>query len=141
MMSIIDENAFKKFEMIRPRKHIPIVEQQYIGDFETIFTLSNNERILYCELGDTWTFINSRDPEKQELTYDEWKSEFSRRLKNKLALKHIKQKELAEYLGVSPVTMNGYINGKRIPDVHTIRRISKMLECTLEELTNFDYLL
>lgn len=39
----------------------------------------------------------------------------------------IRQKDLAKELNISPSTLNGYITGYRMPDIHTLNRIANVL--------------
>ena len=46
----------------------------------------------------------------------------------------IKQKELAEYLGVSQQTISKFINGEKIPSLARLMQIAERLNVTLDEL-------
>ena len=50
--------------------------------------------------------------------------------------KDMSQKELADKVGLSEVTLSRYVNGVREPRVTTVIRIAKALECKVEDLYN-----
>lgn len=67
--------------------------------------------------------------ENESLTAEEMeklKGIFSRSIKNLCEEKQITQRELAERLGVTEITMSLWVQGKRVPDVETI---SKIVDC------------
>lgn len=49
-------------------------------------------------------------------------------------LRKMKQRELAEKVGVTRLTIARYESGARKPDVYTLQKISEVLGCTLEDL-------
>lgn len=46
----------------------------------------------------------------------------------------IKQKELAEKVGVTQVSMSRYVTGERVPRLNTLKEIAKILKTTPEYL-------
>lgn len=44
------------------------------------------------------------------------------------------QPDLAQRIGVTPEAVSQYENGKRIPRVSTLFRLTEVLECTTEDL-------
>ena len=57
------------------------------------------------------------------------------RIRRVLKEKHITQRELAAALYLTPSTINGYIQARRLPDCETLARIAIYLD------TSTDYLL
>ena len=57
------------------------------------------------------------------------------RIRKVLQEKHITQRELAAALYLTPSTVNGYIQARRLPDCETLARIAIYLD------TSADYLL
>lgn len=64
----------------------------------------------------------------------EFCEEFGRRLKIALAKSKISQRELAERVGVSHVSINRYANGNRIPKAVSMVKIAKITGVDLEWL-------
>lgn len=50
--------------------------------------------------------------------------------------KHIQQKDLAEWLGVSKVSVSYWCNNQTNPSIHTLLNIAKVLEVKVSELIN-----
>ena len=136
-----NSNAFRLFECYDADSSKRAIDQVYIGDFETVFILDNGDRILFNELGNTITFIQPLPPEQIDLTEEQWLSEFSRKIKKKMKLKLFTQTDLADELGISRMSISRYVNGKRVPDYLLLKRFAKVLNCPLEEITDFWYLL
>lgn len=44
------------------------------------------------------------------------------------------QVQLAEKIGVNPVTMSRWMNGVRTPTVYAMKRIARALGCTIDDL-------
>lgn len=61
-------------------------------------------------------------------------SEFSENLKRIRETKNKKQKEIAQLIGVSEPTYSNYENGKREPNILTIKKIAKALNVSGDEL-------
>ncbi len=135
-----NNNIYRMFSLYCPNYADLAYKQKYLGDFETLFFLKDGDKILFDELNKKWKLI-STSPDKTELTDDEWVAEFSRKLKKKLSLKHVLQKDLAKALNVSTFAVNRYVNGTQTPPILILRKIAGILGCSVEELTNFDYLL
>lgn len=138
-MNSIDENTRKKFELLYPMRGREIIKQTPTNYTETIFELSDGSRIVYDDLDDV--IIPIRQRETDYLPEEEWDHEFARRLKKMMYIRSMTQKELANKVGVSENAMSSYINGRRVPKTYMVQRIAETLHCSMEYLTNFDYLL
>ena len=55
-----------------------------------------------------------------------------REFRQKLA---ISQKQLATYIGVTDAAISQYEKGKRKPDLEILKKLSKVFNCTLDDLT------
>lgn len=53
---------------------------------------------------------------------------------NMLVAKRIKQRELAEAIGATEVSVSRWVNGDRIPKATTCIQIAKVLDCKVEDL-------
>ena len=58
------------------------------------------------------------------------------RLQHELVRNNMKQRDLANAVGVSEVSMSRYVNGTRMPKGDILVRIAEVLRTTLEYLTN-----
>lgn len=59
---------------------------------------------------------------------------FSKNLRVYMALLEIKQRDLAKQCGLSSVTINYYISGKRSPNLESAARIADALNIRVEDL-------
>lgn len=139
-MSNWSENTLKLFNEYWPSYTDKVIDQKEIGDFETVFTLTDGERILFDEMGCTLRFIHPIPPEQFHLFHEQWLKEFSRKVKKKMKIRRITQTELAEKLDISSVTVGRYVNGKRRPDYLFMLDLSNILNCDINEISNFWYL-
>ena len=116
-----------------------ITSQRKISDSEYIFIMNDGKKYLYETIGDIVKQIGcfNTDYVNDEL----WKKEFSRRVKKMAFRKGYYIKDLAVKLGISENTMSRYMNGKTIPNAFMVKRLSEILGCSIDYLTNFDYLL
>lgn len=138
-MSYTNYDALYNFKLYYPNKNVEVIDQIYVGDGETVFTLSDGNKVLFDEL--TCGFMRIRPNETGELLDEDWRKEFKRRLRKKILFSRKSQKDIAEAIGISTNTMSNYVNGRRIPDARIIDRLARVLNCTANDLTNFDYLL
>lgn len=60
----------------------------------------------------------------------------TQRLKEELVINNIKQRDLANRVGVTEVSMSRYCNGTRMPRRHILVKIASVLNITPEYLTN-----
>lgn len=56
-------------------------------------------------------------------------------LKSKMALLRYTQKSLAEEIGINTMTMTSMLNGKNLPSLNVMRKISTTLHLTPQEIT------
>ena len=134
-----DKYIRRNFCLTYAIKENEIVSQTDISPSEVIFELTNGTRILY-DMIDNY-IIHVGYPELDHVTDEMWKREFTRRLKKMTAINGYFMKDLAERIGISEHMMSHYVTGKQIPNGYLIKRMSEELGCSIEYLTNFDYLL
>lgn len=59
---------------------------------------------------------------------------FSKNLRNLLEERNETQKELADYVGVSPASVNFWFNGKKIPKIDKIKKIASFFHVPVQAL-------
>lgn len=128
-----------KFCLSMSVRNEDITSQRKISDSEYIFIMNDGKKYLYETIGDIVKQIGcfNTDYVNDEL----WKKEFSRRVKKMAFRKGYYIKDLAVKLGISENTMSRYMNGKTIPNAFMVKKLSEILGCSIDYLTNFDYLL
>lgn len=68
-----------------------------------------------------------------EMTEQEFRSEFSKRLKSVMDKLHISQKNLAEKTEINQITISNYITGKSTPGFYNVYKIAMVLHCSVED--------
>lgn len=68
------------------------------------------------------------------MTEQEWREEFSKRVKYKMDLLNMSQRELAKRSGVAEGSLSRYLGCLRTPRADTVVNISKALKCKVAEL-------
>lgn len=135
------DDALYRFELMFPTYYKDIVNYKYIGDWETVFTLSDNSKVIFDEFHETIKIIKPRTKNNLDLSEQEWREEFSRKLKRKMEFRGITQKEFAADIGISVHTMCNYTTGKSTPSAHVVAKMASIFRCSISELTDFSYLL
>ena len=60
--------------------------------------------------------------------------QFAKRVRCRLNILHMKQNELAEQVGISPITLSRYMKGHRRVPFELVCRMAEVLECTPNDL-------
>lgn len=71
------------------------------------------------------------------MTRQEWLDRFSLKLRQLMKEKDITQRELADKLYVSEVTVSKYVNGNMMPSVRMVINISYELNVSIDSFTYF----
>lgn len=104
-----------------------IIEHYMLNEWELVIRLRNGDRFVY----DSFCNIVRFDSYGDKLTDEEELKEFKRNLKKMLDRRFMTQEDLANKIGVDRVTVNRYLNGKRIPDAIVLVKIAKALDCSV----------
>lgn len=104
------------------------------ADPETLKKLAPYLEIPYETLMQAAGYIDIDSLSTNTISNIETTTTFSDRLKKLRTEKGILQKELAEYLNVSRVTITQYENGSRSPDDETKKKIAKYFNVSLDYL-------
>lgn len=70
----------------------------------------------------------------EQLTDDECKKEFGRRLQQLLYSKGMTQEDLAEAVGTSQTIISQYVSGRVNPSFSKVDKICRVLNCSMDEL-------
>lgn len=137
-----NENQFvtKRFKLLFPSYADEIIRCKYIGDGETIFYIRDGSKVIFDDLEGSATYIAPRDSNDICLSEEEWRREFARKLKRKLKLRYMTQKELASLTGISYASLRKYMHAESTPNAYILNKISKVLKCHDAELIYFSYL-
>lgn len=106
------------------------------AQYEITIKLTGDRRYAFNMSGGLYLIYDGE--ENLNISDDEWKRIFSRKLYDRMCIIHITQEQLAEEIGVSQVMVSKYMNGKAIPSCTTLRRIARALRCSTSELMNYE---
>ena len=75
----------------------------------------------------------------KDLTEQQERIYFAYRLRSLMGRKGLGQEEFAELLGTSQVMISRYITGKVAPSVFTVRKMAKILDCSIDDIFYQNY--
>lgn len=77
------------------------------------------------------------DNDINDISEEEFKEEFARRLRKKIKNLGMSIEEFAIDSGVSKQMLHKYLNGSSIPSAYSLMKIAASLGCSISELTEF----
>lgn len=99
-----------------------------------------NELILQCQDGSVYIYNDYKNTIRKiiqnsdELTEEERRSEFGRKLRYLISKNGYTQAEFADLVGISQPILNGYITGRNTPSFTVVCRLSDILGCSTDDL-------
>lgn len=111
-------------------KEDEIEEARMVNDFDVLFVFKNGRRILIDS--DTYYF-RELYPEDHELTDEQRRYEFKRRLRTMMRRKNINQEELARCLGTTQTVISRYVTGESVPSYIVMEKIAEILNCSMDD--------
>ena len=109
-----------------------VLEIRELNEWDLLFIFKDGRKVIY----DTFTGYhrNLFYEDVKELTDEQERKEFAYRLRSMMKRKFITQEQLAELTNTSQVMISRYINGQCLPNVLVVRKIAKVLDCSMDEL-------
>lgn len=107
-----------------------------IGTFRIIVELDNGEVYMYDDMlkGDR---LLAKDI--YNLTGDDLSRIFRCRLDTAMNNARVSQRELANRIGVTQAAISYYLSGTNEPNLYTIHKLAKALDCSVEDLISIDF--
>lgn len=134
MSKSFEDYMFKDFKLYYPEDSHGVVSYESFDRLQLMINLEDGRKLLY-DYRQKW--IRYIRPEKDQMTEEKFKFEFSQRLQEKMEIKAYGQSYLAEISGVSQATINKYINCRVTPSLYNVRKLAKALSCSVDELLRF----
>lgn len=69
---------------------------------------------------------------------ERWKQKFAAALKSKIDAKGYVITDLGARADIIPANIYKYLDGESMPTAYTINKLASVLDCTTDELINFD---
>lgn len=109
---------------------------------EIIVYMKNGDVLRYDNVGKTIAYC--RQYERDEfgdymLDEKEYREAFASKLRRVMTVRRMNQRMLSDETGISATTLSHYMNGRNLPDLRNVMRICRALDCSVEELTEYDY--
>lgn len=131
----VNQELIESYKLYCPFLYKDTVDIREIDGWTIMATLEDGTRYLYYS--DTNIFSKlPNDPE--DMTEDECRKEFSRRISRIMLYKGITQKILSERTGIPQSRISDYITGKRSPSFYNVDKIAKALGCSMDRLRYYD---
>lgn len=123
--------VFKNFESHFSEMADRVVEYYNSGYMEITVRLNDGSVVLYDDLWDSITYL---PPDSNNLSEEEFRLDFGRRLRKVMMLKRMTQTELTHMTGIPQYLISNYLNGKTMPSFYNIDKLAKALGCSTDEL-------
>lgn len=106
-----------------------VTKYKFLNDDEILFKLKDGTQMIY-----DFTMNGRRNIiYKNKLNDEQLKKEFRFRLKAMLIHAGITQKDFAEKIGVSEVSIVRYLKGERVPTYILLKRMADVLHCKVDD--------
>lgn len=132
----MDQDLYRNFRMYSSISDDEIRTIRQISPFEIELTTYDDARIIYDDRL-SGVYIERDHSEENPRTKEEWEQEFAKRLYHAMRRRGYTQTDLANILEVSPVVVNGWVNGKHMPRLDMTVRIAHVLKYPVERLVDF----
>lgn len=129
------ENLLRNLEAYDPTLYEHMESYRQISNFELVVVRDDGRKYLYDDM--LHGFRRLAD-DSDNMTEEQVKREFGRRLKQMLNIKGMTQKELSEAIGVSQISLSKYITGDAAPSFPKVDKIAKVLNCSVDYFRHID---
>lgn len=101
------------------------------GIYGLFIRMKDGRKLYYDNIDDSiWKLPDDKD----NMTEEEYRREFGRRLRMIMRRQGINQLTLAEQAGLTQPQLSKYMNGKTTASSYVVRKIARVLNCSLDEL-------
>ena len=129
-------SIFVEFKRMFPTIASTVTSGYASGLHEITVFLEDGSKLIYDRLDETIRYLAGRLT--SDRTEEIWRKEVGRRLRRKMYLSGITQKELSDRTGIPQSNISKYINGQATPSSYNLIMIAEVLKCSTTELTCFD---
>lgn len=123
------------------KQHYPHLSKKMVdwfpsGQLEITVTLNDGTMVRFDLIGPSLSYIYETGVLDDDYDEQYCKKQFSRNLSTKMKRMGMTQNELSKTTGISLVSLSKYVNGKALPTVYNLNKLSKSLRCSTSELTD-----
>lgn len=134
----MDQDLWQYVMQIDPFvKEKDVINIEELNDWDLLITFKSGRKVLY----DIYTgyYKNVYYENINELTEEQERKEFAYRLRSLMGRKWITQEQLAETVGLTQAMISRYVRGEAIPSAIVLRKISKALDCSMDDFFDKNY--
>lgn len=128
---MFDGQLLRNFKLQFPKVSERMTTYERYNETELIVCLDDNSIILYDDLSGT---IRNLPKDSCNMSEEEFRLEFSSRLRKMIDIRGITQSKLAQRIGISNVMLSRYVCGTNTPTFYMADKIAKALDCSLDDL-------
>lgn len=127
----VNDMLLESYKLYFPSFYKETVYVRDIDGWTLMVTLEDGDQYLYYNDDHTIRRL-PKDPE--DMTEEECRKEFSRRLSRIMLFKGITQQILSDRTGIGQSRISDYMTGKNTPSFYKVDKIAKALGCSVDEL-------
>lgn len=114
-----------------------VAEIKELNTWDLLIVFKNGDKYLYDRCSDMHKYIRYDDI--NELTEEDERKEFAYRLRTMMKRNWTTQEELAKKVNITQAMISRYVTGEAIPNALTLNKISKALNCSMDDFFNKNY--
>ncbi|MBR6641747.1 MAG: helix-turn-helix transcriptional regulator [Clostridia bacterium] len=126
----IDDKLYNKALYYTHTKEEDLLEMRRLNFYDVMVKQKNGDVFIYDNFSNSYRYVYY---ESDDLTDEQYTHEFTRTLRERIMRSGWNQDDIAKAAGISPITLNRYVNGHRAPDYITLHRLAKALNCSVED--------
>lgn len=128
------ETLKSNFRLYFPKIYTSIIEFVPHGKWEILGKAKDGRIWIYDDFDQTIRYVPK---DYSDLSEEECKYNFGKRLEKILYHKFISQTELSQMTGIPQPQISNYIRGKTSPTYYNLHKIATALNCSMDELRYF----
>ena len=128
----MDEYLYQYAKMININVTMDDIDiLKWVSQFDVLIKFTDGRIYIYDTYLNMFRYIKYKS---KELSFQEFKFEFGRRLQELMERRHISQTYLANKLDTRQPMISRYINGNDLPSTYMTVKILDILNCTMDDL-------
>lgn len=114
-----------------------IIDIKEINEWDLLIIFKNGRKVMYDRF--TGYYMNIFYDDVNEITEEQEKKEFAYKLRSLMNRNRVTQEQLSESLNTTQAMISRYVRGETIPSVIVLRKIAKILNCSMDDFFYKEY--
>lgn len=114
-----------------------VVGIKELNEWDLLIEFIDGKKILFDRF--TGYYKNITFENIKELTDEQEKKEFAYRLRSLMGRNWVTQEQLSKKINVTQAMISRYVRGEAIPSAIVLRKIAKVLGCSMDDFFDRDY--